>query len=361
LSNVDLRGANLRRANLTNAAWKGVDLTGTLLSGATLIRADLTGARLGGADLAGADLTGAALLGADLRGATLRGATLRRCKLVGVTVASNGGAPADAFEGCDTFGAALTAPEAFQPTWTCGSLCLAVAFNAGGDLIASGHADGTVRLWDAETGTALRVLKEHSNSVLSVAFSPDGHTLASGSGDNTVTLWDVRSGNSLRVLKGHSNWVNSVAFSPDGQTLASGSDDNTVTLWDVRSGNSLRVLKGHSNMVRSVAWSPDGQTLASGADSTVTLWNAATGACLAILLQLPEGWVAFTPDGRYKLGGDVAGGFWHAVHLCRFEPGELDPFVPGLRLPNDAPIRGVRSMHASPRSSQTLAVADRKA
>jgi len=37
-----------------------------------------------------------------------------------------------------------------------------------------------------------------------------------------------------------------------------------------------------------------------------------------------------TPDGRYKTGGDVAGS------LCRFEPGELDEHIPGLRLPDDA-------------------------
>jgi hypothetical protein len=99
------------------------------------------------------------------------------------------------------------------------------------------------------------------------------------------------------------------------------------------------MLKGHSHWVRSIAFSPDGQTLASGSyDSTIRLWSVATGVCLAILLKLPEGWVAFTPGGRYKFGGDVAGGFWHAVNLCRFEPGELDEFVPGLRIPDDEPI-----------------------
>lgn len=38
-----------------------------------------------------------------------------------------------------------------------------------------------------------------------------------------------------------------------------------------------------------------------------------------------------TPEGRYK-----AGGFWHAIGLCRFEPGELDEHISGLRLPDDA-------------------------
>jgi hypothetical protein len=36
------------------------------------------------------------------------------------------------------------------------------------------------------------------------------------------------------------------------------------------------------------------------------------------------------------MGGSVAGSFWHVAGLCRFEPGELDPYLPHLRLPDDA-------------------------
>jgi len=56
-----------------------------------------------------------------------------------------------------------------------------------------------------------------------------------------------------------------------------------------------------------------------------------------------EGWVAFTPDGRYKPGGNPAGSFWFLSGLCRFEPGELDPYVPSIRrLASDEPLFGVR-------------------
>jgi WD40 repeat protein len=154
-----------------------------------------------------------------------------------------------------------------------------------------------------------------------------------------VRLWDVATGRFLRTSEGHKNWVLSIAFSPDGKTLASGSSDNAVRLWDVATGGSLRAFEGHKNGVLSIAFSPDGKTLASGSsDNTVRLWDVATAVCFAILLSGPEGWAAFTPDGRYKLGGDIAGAIWHVAGLCHFDPGELDPYLPHLRVPDDAPL-----------------------
>jgi WD40 repeat protein/nucleoside phosphorylase len=213
---------------------------------------------------------------------------------------------------------------------------LSVAFSPDGTTLASGSNDVTVRLWDVATGAERRMLKGHSQGVWSVAFSPDGATLASGSWDSTVRLWNIPSGTERRLLKGHSQSIRSVAFSRDGAILASGSNDATVCLWDVSSGTARDVLKGHSQSVLSVAFSPDGSLLASGSeDGTVRLWHVSSGECLAVLVSLEEGWVAFTPEGRYRYAGDLGGAFWHAIGLCRFELGEL---APSLHVPDKAPL-----------------------
>jgi WD40 repeat protein len=214
-----------------------------------------------------------------------------------------------------------------------------VVFSPDGGRLASASEDRTVRLWDTAAGREIRRFVGHQSPVGSVAFSPDGRTLASASTDRTVRLWEAASGLEMQVLAGHQAGVLAVAFHPDGKLLASASMDGSVRLWTAGTPRETYRLTGHAGPVWSVAFSPDGRLLASGAeDNTVRLWDPRNGACVAVFALLPEGWAAYTPNGRYKLGGTPAGGFWHVIGLCRFEPGELDPHVPGLRLRPAAPL-----------------------
>ena len=45
-----------------------------------------------------------------------------------------------------------------------------------------------------------------------------------------------------------------------------------------------------------------------------------------------QGWLAYTPDGRHTLDGQIGGAFWFAIGLCRFAPTELDSLVPETAL-----------------------------
>lgn len=213
-----------------------------------------------------------------------------------------------------------------------------VAFSQDSTMLLSGSSDATARLWDVRTGRLLQTLGADKSVVQSVAFSPDGKLLAFSSWNKSISLYEVAECKVFRVLSEHDCVAYGIAFSPSGTMLVSTLFGNTLRLWDVTTGQTLRVFEGHASAVLSVAFSPDGKTIASGSyDNTVRLWDVASGQCLAILLATPEGWVAFTPDGRYKYGGNIAGSFWHVAGLCRFEPGELDDYLP-LRLPDDAPF-----------------------
>ncbi len=219
--------------------------------------------------------------------------------------------------------------QAFAQRWISPSPDLnggvhAVTFGPEGRLVAGASDDGTVRLWNRETGATLHILRGHENTVNALAFSPHGHLIASGSSDRTVRLWDPASGAALRTLIGHKESVEAVAFSPDGRLLSSVAIDETSRLWraatgealhtpsaheydqrsdaiwDPQTGMPLRIPSGHRSSARARAFSPVRRLLASARDRTVFLSDLNTTERQRILTGHEDliNALAFSPDGR---------------------------------------------------------------
>ncbi|MGD2205177.1 MAG: BTAD domain-containing putative transcriptional regulator [Anaerolineae bacterium] len=194
-----------------------------------------------------------------------------------------------------------------------------VAIDPEGRTALSGSADGSLILWNIETGEALRRLEGHEGTVHSVAFLPGGQQVLSGSADGSLILWDLNTGRALRRLAGHDGEVWCAAIAPDtlagtgGRTALSGSSDGTLILWDLASGQAVRRFNGHEGAVYSVAISPDGRSALSGsADRSLILWDLETGT-----IRLRLAGVADTVAAAQQ-----AAGHYDAVWGVAFLPGD---------------------------------------
>jgi WD40 repeat protein len=205
-------------------------------------------------------------------------------------------------------------------TWPTASWVTAVAFQPGTTLLATGHDDGSVRVWDWLASKLLVELEGHRSPVSALAFSLDGKHLATAGEGKFILLWGLPSGKKLGSLQGHKDRIPALAWHPDGRRLFSAGWDTTVRVWDITTREPVILLNSHATQVHALALSGDGRLLAA-ADSgnDVHLWDTERHQELAVIREA-AGEVrslAFTPnDGRGNLAPLLAfGSADRVIHL----------------------------------------------
>jgi eukaryotic-like serine/threonine-protein kinase len=210
-------------------------------------------------------------------------------------------------------------------------------FSPDGTRIATASIDGTVKIWEADSG---RLLKDIDSSAVAVPFglgsilaalgvaripatcvefSPDGRQVAAGSFAPTyplknstgiVIIWDVETGQMIRKFDGQLGVVLSLAYSPDGQRIASSSinPENTFVVWEARTGEIIKTVAGHTSQIHRLRYSPDGRLIASSdTDGAVHLWDADSLTEIRKIdaHRAPVVGLAFARDGlHFATGGE---------------------------------------------------------
>ncbi|MBI4613379.1 MAG: protein kinase [Planctomycetes bacterium] len=177
----------------------------------------------------------------------------------------------------------------------------ALAFGPSSRILASGHEDGAVRLWDWQTRSLVVSLRELVEPVVSLAWSADGRRLVAGGESGSVRVWAIDRTPTARVLHGPGFMVaNRVAFSPDSR--------RNVGRWgslverDVETGRVGRVFPMPAAMsLVALDYLPGGVLAAATTLGACHAWDPATGDALPAW-EGPGDTLkaaAFSPDGRH--------------------------------------------------------------
>jgi len=215
-----------------------------------------------------------------------------------------------------------------------------VSFHPIFSLLASAGEDGSVKLWDSESGEFMKTLKGHTGSVQHVAFDDKGGKLLSCSSDLSLKIWDAEQEYvCVKTLRGHSHnvsmakflrgdqegtiastgrdgaikfwdlqtgfcthtiqptsdppvWIRAMAISPSGRSFVTGGNDGAVIVWDTEGKKARHEMRGHEHVVNAVAYPPvdaggdekgkENMVVSAGRDKTVRVWDAATGVEVCI-------------------------------------------------------------------------------
>lgn len=139
-------------------------------------------------------------------------------------------------------------------------------FTPDGRHVLTGSKDGTVKLWETETGKEVKTFRGQGR-VTDVVISEDGRYVVIGN-DNFVdnlNLWEISSGGKVRsfpieVLNGPP-----AVFCDNDRRLVAGGKAGLLRLWDIESGEIVREFKLETESeVRSVVMTPDGKKIIAG-------------------------------------------------------------------------------------------------
>lgn len=168
--------------------------------------------------------------------------------------------------------------------------------------VITGHADGSVGVWQLDSLQARRRIRVHDGAVRAVAWLPGRQWLASSGTDTHVFLWRSMHAQPA-ALPNPPTDSRALQFSPDGRWLI-GSGWYRLFRWDLAGGTLTTLPTEHGGAIASLQFDTQGRYLASisrKTDSAVFFLDPTSGTVVRRFQPhaLCGAWVALSPDGNY--------------------------------------------------------------
>ncbi|KAG8770868.1 hypothetical protein FRC12_004010 [Ceratobasidium sp. 428] len=165
--------------------------------------------------------------------------------------------------------------------------------------IISGHGDGSVQVWNVDTGAlVLGPIETHAGGVDSIAVGCGDRLIASIHWGTVVRVWSIETSAEILAAKSdcgqYQSLVTCVEFSTSGDLIASGSRIGELKIWRVKTGESvldtrIDIGEGHLN---SILFHHHQLYILSGLGSNIIthVWNGSSSDVILSPAQFPRGW-----------------------------------------------------------------------
>lgn len=148
------------------------------------------------------------------------------------------------------------------------------AFLADDSQVLSGSDDRTWKKWRHRDYQELRILGDGRTAITDADYSPNGDLLATAHADGVIKLWDTKLG-SLRgsLGEGHDYLTNRAYLIGNEQTLITAAGDNTIRVWDTDQGTQLAVLQQSGRNAKFSVSSDERWLVSTGDASGIPIWD----------------------------------------------------------------------------------------
>ncbi len=209
-------------------------------------------------------------------------------------------------------------------------------------LLIAGRRDGSIQVFDLDTGAEKVTLTAHTSYIYQLLMSPDGSNIISVSFDGTVKLWDAKTLKEAKTISTESPCytatfrgdylaiscrekiiiydtksfkpVSTITQDPSnpafgislvGDSIWVTGADGQIRIHDVKSAKMLKSMSGHDSYIVSLD-SYAGFTVTAGLDKKIKLWQGQVVKEIESTLDLIYS-VKFSKAGRYIAVSGIGG------------------------------------------------------